>query len=180
MVELQYGALRIGPARFAVAALRYCAPAPEVAAAVQETFGLTVPRTLEARCSEDRTRLLAWRSPTETLCLSRGAPGTAELAARLSAEAQCCVIELTDGLSVLRLQGPGSSQLLSRLGGTAANVPPGCTHRVRLADVPAQTIGVSADETLLVVERLYRGHVLAWIGATLLDFAAAGSELPAL
>jgi len=47
---------------------------------------------------------------------------------------------------------------------------PGEARRSRLADVPVLALAVRAGETLLVVDRGYAAHLMAWIRETLLDF----------
>jgi hypothetical protein len=40
-----------------------------------------------------------------------------------------------------------------------------------MADVPVLALSVRAGETLLIVDRAYLPHLLAWIRETMLDFA---------
>ena len=80
------------------------------------------------------------------------------------------MVELTGGLRIVRLTGLRIADLLSRLGGTASVPAPGEARRSRLADVPVLAISLRAGETLLVIDRVYLPHLLAWIRETLLDF----------
>ncbi|HEV3183137.1 MAG TPA: hypothetical protein VGY90_09990 [Steroidobacteraceae bacterium] len=153
-----------------VATLRYFTRAGEVAEAVRAVTGMPLPAVLEAR--EEAQLILAWRSPTETLCLTRSAARLAELGAGLAASAEGCVVELTGGLRIVRLTGHRIADLLCRLGGTASVPAPGEARRSRLGDVPVLALAVRAGETLLVVDRAYLQHLLAWIRETLLDFDA--------
>jgi hypothetical protein len=73
----------------------------------------------------------------------------------------------------VRLTGLGIANLLCRLGGTASVPAPGEARGSRIADVPVLAISVRAGETLLVVDRVYLPHLLAWIRETLLDVEAS-------
>jgi hypothetical protein len=132
---------------------------------------MPLPAALEAR--EEAQLILAWRSPTETLCVTRSATRLAEIGASLAACAEGCMVELTGGLRIVRLMGVGIADLLCRLGGTASVPAPGEARRSRMADVPVLALSLRAGETLLVVERVYLPHLLGWIRETLLDFESS-------
>jgi hypothetical protein len=153
-----------------VATLRYFTRAGSFADTVRTATGMPLPAVLEAR--EEAQLILAWRSPTETLCVTRSATRLAELGASLAASAEGCLVELTGGLRIVRLTGLRSADLLSRLGGTASVPAAGEARRSRLADVAVLALSVRAGETLLVVDRVWLPHLLAWIRETLLDFDA--------
>ena len=154
-----------------VATLRYFTRDGLVADVVRGATGMPLPAALEAR--EEAQLILAWRSPTETLCVTRSATRLAELGARLAACAEGCMVELTGGLRIVRLTGLGIAELLCRLGGTASAPAPGEAKRSRMADVPVLAISLRAGETLLVVDRVYLAHLLGWIRETLLDFGTS-------
>jgi len=154
-----------------VATLRYFTRDGLVADVVRGATGMPLPAALEAR--EEAQLILAWRSPTETLCVTRSATRLAELGARLAACAEGCMVELTGGLRIVRLTGLGIAELLCRLGGTASVPAPGEARRSRMADVPVLAISLRAGETLLVVDRVYLAHLLGWIRETLLDFGTS-------
>ena len=154
-----------------VATLRYFTREGALADAVLREAGIPLPAVLEAR--EEAELILAWRSPTETLCVTRSATRLAELGARLAACAEGCMVELTGGLRIVRLTGLGIADLLCRLGGTASVPAPGEARRSRMADVPVLAISLRAGETLLVVDRVYLPHLLGWIRETLLDFGTS-------
>jgi hypothetical protein len=154
-----------------VATLRYFTREGVVADAVRSATGMPLPEVLEAR--EEAQLILAWRSPTETLCVTRSATRLAELGASLAACAEGCMVELTGGLRIVRLTGLRIADLLSRLGSTASVPVPGEARRSRIADVPVLAISLRAGETLLVVDRVYLPHLLAWIRETLLDFGTS-------
>jgi hypothetical protein len=153
-----------------VATLRYFTREGALADAVLREAGIPLPAVLEAR--EEAELILAWRSPTETLCVTRSATRLAELGARLAACAEGCMVELTGGLRIVRLTGLRIADLISRLGGAASVPAVGEARRSRMADVAVLAVSVRAGETLLVVDRVYLPHLLAWIRETLLDFAA--------
>ena len=150
-----------------IATLRYFTREGEVADTVRAATGMPLPATLEAR--EEAQLILAWRSPTETLCVTRSTTRLAELGASLAASADGCLVELTGGLRIVRLTGQRIADLLCRLGGTASVPAAGEARRSRLADVPVLALSVRAGETLLVVDRAWLPHLLAWIRETLLE-----------
>ena len=154
-----------------VATLRYFTRDGLVADVVRGATGMPLPAALEAR--EEAQLILAWRSPTETLCVTRSATRLAELGERLAACAEGCMVALTGGLRIVRLTGLGIADLLCRLGGTASAPAPGEAKRSRMADVPVLAISLHAGETLLVVDRVYLPHLLGWIRETLLDFGTS-------
>lgn len=153
-----------------VATLRYFTREGAFADAVRSAAGMPLPGVLEAR--EEAQLILAWRSPTETLCVTRSATRLSELGATLAACAQGCMVDLTGGLRIVRLTGFRIADLLCRLGGTASVPASGESRRSRMADVPVLALSVRAGETLLIVDRAYLPHLLAWIRETMLDFEA--------
>jgi heterotetrameric sarcosine oxidase gamma subunit len=155
-----------------VATLRYFAPDGEFAEAVHEVTGLALPQTQQA-LTADGQLILAWRSPTETLCLAANPARLVQIAARLAGRADSCLVGLTGGLLVLRVTGERIADLLCRLGGTGSIPRPGEARRSRMADVPVLAVSLTASETLLVVDRAYAEHLMGWIRETLLDFVDA-------
>ncbi len=151
------------------AALRYFSRAGAFAAAARAA-GAVLPET--GRASEAGGDLcLAWRSPTETWCLSRRAQRLLELKAALAGTADGCWVELTGGLSVVHVQGEQTEALLCRLGGTASMPACGESRRGRMADVPVLALCVRPGAVELVLDRAYAEHLLAWIRVTMADFA---------
>jgi Sarcosine oxidase, gamma subunit family len=153
-----------------VAALRYFEGAGEFAAAVKTSTGLALPGPLEAVAADGGEVILAWRSPTETCCLTGSAARLSRLATQLARAADGCLVDLSGGLKVVRVAGERIPDLLCRLGGSACVPQNGEARRGRLADVPVLALSARAGETLLVVDRAYLPHVLGWIRETLLDF----------
>src|ERR1700704_22460 len=80
-----------------VATLRYFAPDGEFAEAVHEVTGLALPQNQQA-LTADGQLILAWRSPTETLCLAANPARLVQIAARLAGRADSCLVGLTGGL----------------------------------------------------------------------------------
>ena len=156
-----------------VAALRYFETQGGFASAVQAVTGTPLPRPLGAAALEAAgdggAGILAWRSPTETLVLGEHAGLVSQIRERVASVPGGCVVELTGGLRVLRLRGPGVAELLCRLGGDAVTPAVSEARRGRLADVPVLALSVRALETLLVVDRAHAQHLLGWIRATLAD-----------
>src|SRR5215469_16785618 len=150
-----------------VATLRYFTREGSFAEGVRAFTGMALPALLEA-CEEAQV-ILAWRSPTETLCITRSTTRLAELGASLAASTEGCMVELTGGLRIVRLTGQRIADLLCRLGGTASVPAAGEARRSRLADVPVLALSVRAGETLLIVDRVWLPHLLAWIRETLLE-----------
>jgi heterotetrameric sarcosine oxidase gamma subunit len=154
-----------------VATLRYFASDGEVAAAVREVTGLALPQTQQALTASDGQLILAWRSPTETLCLAGDPARLAQIAARLAGLADGCLVSLSGGVKIVRVSGARLRELLCRLGGTGSIPRPGEARRSRMAEVPVMALSLTAGETLLVVDRADTEHLMGWIRETLLDFA---------
>jgi len=161
------------------AALRYFETQGDFASAVQAVTGTPLPRPLGAAALEAAgaggAGIVAWRSPTETLLLGEHAGLVSQIRERLSSVPGGCVVELTGGLRVLRLRGPGVAELLCRLGGNTVTPAVSEARRGRLADVPVLAVSVRSLETLLVVDRAYAQHLLGWIRATLAEWPADGN-----
>lgn len=156
-----------------VAALRYFARDSAFGSAVHEAIALALPQTVRAVAGSGF--VLAWRSPTETLCLAESEARLWQLAARLAGAAEGCLVDLTGALGLVRLTGERVRDLLCRLGGSASVPAPGEARRSRLADVPVLALCVEEGETLLLIDRVYLAHVLDWMRESVLDFADEGS-----
>jgi heterotetrameric sarcosine oxidase gamma subunit len=156
--------------RTGVATLRYFGREGGFARAVRAATGSALPEALAACEACAGTMTLAWRSPTETLCVT-SPERIEELATRLANEHDGQLVDLSGGLKVVRLRGERIADLLCRLGGTASVPGVGEARRSRLADVPVLAFSVRAGETRLVVDRSYLPHLLGWSRETLRDFA---------
>lgn len=150
--------------------LRYFSRAGAFASAVRDATGLALPDTQQAAATADGQLILAWRRPTETLCLTPDAARLGQLAARLADSADGCFVNLTGSLKAVCVSGERTTDLLCRLGGTASVPQAGETRRSRLADVPVVALRVKEAETLLLVDRGYAPHLLGWIRETLADW----------
>ncbi len=155
-----------------VATLRYFDRAGAFADAVRAALGTTLPEVLEAREAAAAQLILAWRSPSETLCVARSSARLAELTARLAPATDGCIVDLSGGVKIIRLAGLRIADLLRRLGGTASVPCAGEARRSRLADVPVLALSVCAGETLLLVDRGHLPHLLGWIRDTLFELDA--------
>jgi hypothetical protein len=152
---LEIPGLRVEPARAVpAAALRYFTRTGEFAAALG---------------AQELT--LAWRSPSETLCLAATPERLSQLHAHLGEHADGCLLELTGALDLVALSGSRIVELLMRLGGTASLPAKGQARRSRMADVPVLAIALETARVQLVLERTYSEHLLGWIDATLTDLA---------
>lgn len=158
--------------RWHAASLRSLSPQAS-AAALREIAGIGPPEMLSACASPDGCWCLAWRSPTETLCLASERTALTALAARLADEPEATLVDLSCALRVLRVAGEDSAGFLCRLGASAGVPLPGQARRSRMADVAVLAVAVSAHETLLVVDRAYLPHLAAWIRGTLSDLPSA-------
>lgn len=158
-----------------VASLRYFDANGVFAAAVRSVVGIGLPGVLQATkaaaSSGDGAFILAWRSPTETLLLGADGERFSNAKATLAEAEEGCLVDQSGGLWVLRLSGERVFDLLARLGGSASAPKIGEARRSRLADVAVLALCVRPDETLLVIDRVYAEHLLAWIRETAADFA---------
>jgi len=155
-----------------VASLRYFSPGGEFARRAAQAVGAPLPGTQAAISAADGALILAWRSPTETVCVAQEGEALRGLLSGLPASSEGYALSLTGGLTVLRLAGARVAGLLARLGGSASLPAAGESRRSRLADVPVLAIGVpaAAGEVLLLVDRAYAPHLLGWIRETVADF----------
>jgi sarcosine oxidase gamma subunit len=159
---------------FHSAALRYFSAAGGFAAAASEALGGALPQPLRAAEVElprgGGTCILAWRSPTDTLLLTKNESAFADLGQRLASETDGCLVDQTGGLEVVRAEGPRSTDLLVRLGACTAIPALGEARTGRLAELTVLSACVREGEWLLIVERVYADHLLEWIRATVADF----------
>lgn len=159
---------------FQTATLRYFDPEGPFAAAARATARAALPGPLGAVAASgtagEGPLVLAWRGPTETLALTADGARHARLAAALASVPGGCLVDLTGGLRVLRIRGERSGELLARLGSDALIPRLNESRPGRLADVPVLALCACAGETLLAVDRMYAGHLLGWIRATLGDW----------
>jgi sarcosine oxidase gamma subunit len=155
------------------ASLRYFDAADRFVAAVHETVG-PLPERLRAVQIDIATSgahfIMAWRSPTETLLLTKDGAAFAELELRLAAEVDGCMVDQTGGIGAFRVRGLKARDLLLRLGAVTSIPGLGEARSSRLAELQVMTLCVQAGDFLLLVERVYAHHLLEWISATAADF----------
>jgi sarcosine oxidase gamma subunit len=134
---------------------------------VQSLLGMPVPGRLCATRASQRTEantaILAWRGPTETLLLCGDSLLVKQLREEVSGLSNCCVVDQTGGALALRITGKAAAEVFSRIGGEGSMPMLGESRRSRLAEVPVLAMQVEPGEFILVVERVYAEHVMAWI-----------------
>ena len=172
---IECGGLRVScEPQSQVAALRHLDAGGQFAAAVRDVLGRPLPAPLQATMIADSAGelrfLLAWRSPSETLLLSREPVTFAALEARLLTVEDGCLVEQTDGILPVRVQGTRAREILLRLASAASIPPPGAAHSLRLADLHVLAVCLQPEEYLLFVERVYVEHLMEWMRATVADF----------
>ncbi len=155
---------------YLAASLRYFDWQGGFVAMLRNALGAALPEPLRAiQGVAPAPFILIWRSPTETLLLSKDPPAFARLEAELAAAADGCMVNQTGGLCVVRIQGRRTDDLLTRLGAMSAipRIGEACTGR--FAELQATAVRVAADQVLLIVERVYADHLLEWIAVTVGD-----------
>jgi hypothetical protein len=165
-----------GVNRLQVASLRYFASHENFSAQVRQIAGRELPQPLTVSPpggTHDLRCVLAWRSPSETLLLSDDAGVFAEFKQRLGQAPDGCLVDQTGGFSVIRLHGSKIGELMRRLGSDKSIPAPGEARTSRLADIQVLTLCLQPQTLLLIVERVYLGHLLGWIDKTLADFSTA-------
>ena len=176
MAELSPG-LRVSfDERIHVASLRYFDSRGGFSHTVRRVVGLEFPNIGRASVAAggsgpDRT-ILAWRSPTETLLLSEQTTLIEQLESETATHPDGCIVELTGGACVVRADGEAAPELFYRIGGQATWPHLGEARRSRLAEVPVLALQAQPGEILLVLDRVYVEHLMAWILATAADLKA--------
>ena len=159
---------------YLAASLRYFDSQGSFAAILRNALGAPLPEPLRAIRSEAPVNsvpfILVWRSPTESLLLSKDPPAFAQLEGEFAAAADGCMVNQTGGLCVVRVQGRRTDDLLTRLGANSAIPGIGEARTGRFAELQATAVRFAADEVLLIVERVYADHLLEWMAVTAGDF----------
>jgi hypothetical protein len=114
--------------------------------------------------------LLGWRSPTETLMISGCAAIFAAVERYAVDRSDGCFVDQSSGVRAWMVSGDRCRELLTRLGAPTAIPAPGGCVTGRLAELTVTSLSLRSGETLLLVERVYSAHLMAWIRATLADF----------
>lgn len=154
-------------------ALRYFNAAHAVPHGVAEIIGGPLPAPLQAVSRPARgSRLsLAWRTPTETLLLCADARLFGGLAQCMTALSDWgCFVDQTGGLAVWEITGARTREVLARLGSAASMPRVGEARTSRMADLPVLAVRLDEATTLLLVDRLYAEHMLAWVEDIATDF----------
>ncbi len=152
-----------------VLSLRYFDSGGEFASAAARACAARLPPT---RCVVRAGALvLAWRSPTETLCLAPGEAALAAIGEALRGVPGGCCVELSGALSAIHLEGERLDEVVSRLGSLAAAPEVGAAERARLADLAVLVLRLDPAGASLLVERPLAEHLMEWIRETLLDLA---------
>ncbi len=177
----------------AIASLRYFDPASSFATEVAEVLGGPLPEPLRAHrrllvtagdCAGTRAEgaakgeselVLAWRSPTETLLVTADAGCLSRVDGFAANRSDGCLVDQTGGILTLMVAGARASDLLLRLGSTAAVPALGEARTSRLAELSVMSLCTRPGEILLLVERVYVRHVFGWIRETIADFKETGA-----
>jgi sarcosine oxidase gamma subunit len=157
-----------------VGSLRYFDAAGPFAAALRDRLGGPLPAPLRAvKYSTGAAHgelILAWRSPTETLLLTRDEAAFAALFGGVANDVSGgCTVDQTGGLWAWRVTGTCVRDLLLRLGSTASFPAPGEARSSRVAELPVLALCVQEGDITLLVERVYSDHLLGWIRETAAD-----------
>jgi heterotetrameric sarcosine oxidase gamma subunit len=162
--------------RFHAASLRYFELDGAFAGMVRSVTGLNLPTNLGATHDTDAAgqpvTLLAWRSPRETTLLTTDAGLLNDLQTAAAPLGDGCVVDQCGGLLLLRARGAAVPELVAKRAGHGAMPAIGESRRTRFADVAVLIVKVRADETLLVVDRIYAPHVMASIRVSTADLDA--------
>jgi len=161
--------LDLGPQ---IASLRYFSPAGQFAAAAGAWLGWPLGEALRAGHGDSMQGgdfVLAWRSPTETLLLTQNRAAFAELAQRVAADVDGCMVEQTGGTRLFRVTGSRARDLLLRLGAATSIPEVGEARPGRFAELTVLAASIRAGEYLLLVERAYANHLFDWMSATAAD-----------
>lgn len=177
---------------YLAASLRYFDSQGSFAAILRNALGAELPEPLRADRAQAPIQahatirvqapvnsvpfILVWRSPTETLLLTKDPTAFAQLEAQFAAAADGCMVNQTGGLWVVRVQGRRTDYLLTRLGAMSAIPAIGEARTGRFAEVQATVLRLAADEVLLIVEHVYADHLLEWIAVTAGDLSVTAGD----
>ena len=160
-----------------IASLRHLAPDGAFSKAVRTVLGTSLPLPLRVavatHCDTATNLILAWRSPTETIVLSRDAAPIDAIQDAVAQISDGCCIDRSGGFWTIRVTGMGIDALMARLGSPESMPSPGQSIRSRVADVPVLSVSVASGEVLLLAERTYAPHLLNWIQQSVRDWQVA-------
>jgi hypothetical protein len=151
--------------------LRYFLPDGPFADAVRLSTELSLPIdpcTVRVT-NENSPTLLVWRSPTESLLLTRHSSIIEILSSAAARLQDGCVVDLTGGTCVLSVHGTGVDDLLARIGCHGSAPPRRTVRSTRVADLPVILIRGECPDVLLLVDRVYLDHLMSWMRVTIDD-----------
>jgi hypothetical protein len=156
-----------------VASLRHLAPDGALSKIIRAVFGTSLPLPLRVSVATHFDTatdvILAWRSPTETIVLTRDAAPIDAIQHAVAQLSDGCCIDRSGSFWTIRMTGMGIDGLMARLGSPESMPTPGQSIRSRVADVPVLSISTASGEVLLLVERTYAPHLLNWIQESVRD-----------
>jgi hypothetical protein len=167
------GAVRIASLRYHRPDGAFAATLPALNLALPQTLccvsaGPAVPGTLD---------VLAWRSPTEAVWISGSSERFEHVQRELLGVSDGCIVERTHGRRLLRLRA-AQAGLLAHLGRGFAELPTGEARIGRLADIAVLACKPSAEEILLVIDRLHLEHFLGCLDTVVPLEPVAASAAP--
>jgi heterotetrameric sarcosine oxidase gamma subunit len=148
-----------------VMSLRYFEPHGAFAAAVRRCLGLQLPfepNTIEVADHRLLT-LLAWRRPGECLLLSRDSAIVEDVATATVGLGDGRAINITGGACVVRIGGPQTGALLSRIGCHDSMPAPRSSRATRVADLPVVLVRTEGLDVHLLLDRVYLEHMMHWL-----------------
>jgi sarcosine oxidase gamma subunit len=163
--------------RFHAASLRYFERDGAFTQMVQTVTGLSLPNKLSATHSHapngaddaQINTVLAWRSPRETTLLTTDEVVLKSLQTSAAEFSDGCVVDQRGGILVFRARGTGVPTLVAKTAGRGAMPAIGESRRTRLAEIAVWSVKVQAEETLLIVDRMYAPHMMASIRVNTAD-----------
>ena len=167
--------------RIKLATLRFFERDGAFAKTVSSLVGIALPDIGRAQDGGGslRSRILAWRGPTETTLIGGDDELIDSLQRAVANSGEGCVVDQSAGAWIFRVSGTAVQGLFARLGGQNTMPSLGESRRSRLADVPVYSLKVRPEDTLLIVDRTYGAHLLALIRATAEDFGVPLFDEPA-
>jgi sarcosine oxidase gamma subunit len=165
-----------------IGSLRYFDAGGPLSASLHEAIGGPLPGPLRAVrygiAHSGEEIILAWRSPTETVLMTKDDAAFAAILNRAALDgAAGCLVEQTGGLWAWHVTGARTRDLLERLGSIASVPALGEARTSRMAELPVLALRVREEQVILLVERVYSDHLLGWMSETALDFEGGGARM---
>ncbi len=157
-----------------IGSLRFFARNRALADELAGILGGEVPPMLQAAerivAGSLESLILARISPTQALVLCGSDGQFTGIETRMAHRTDGCFVDQSCGISAFAVQGADGREFLSRLAATSAIPHVGEARTGRFAEVTVTALCVKADAWLLLVDRLYREHLHAWLRQSLADF----------